>query len=336
MSLTRRAALAATIFAPSVLRVSRAAAAEYNLKFASENVDSHPGIVRTRQASDKIRELTQGRVEIRVFPNSQLGSAQEMLSQIRSGAVDFYPAAAAGLSALVSTAGISSIGFAFANYEQVWRAMDGRLGQLIRQEIAKTRTIFAQNAMWDNGFRQITNSRRPIVSPDDLRGLKLRVPIAKLYTSMFEALGAAPTALSIAELYTSLQTKLVDGQENPLAIIDFYKFYEVQKFCSISNHMWDGWWVLTNRRSWEKLPSDLQKIVAGALDEAAVAMRVDLAKIGDGLVDRLKSRGLTINTIDDLSGFRDMLQKSGFYGDWRKQYGEELWLALESVTGKLG
>ena len=130
--------------------------------------------------------------------------------------------------------------------------MDGQLGSVIRREIAKA-GIFAFEAMWDNGFRQITNSARPIEQPGDLKGMKLRVPLAPLYTSMFSAFGASPTGLSIAELYTSLQTKLVDGQENPLPIIDLYKFYEVQKFCSLTNHMWDGWWVLGNQRSWARL-----------------------------------------------------------------------------------
>lgn len=335
MSISRRALIAGAVFGPTIIRSGQTHAAEFTYKFATENPDTHPGVVRMREASDALREKTQGRVEIRVFSNSQLGSAQEMLTQIRTGAVDFYPAAAAGLSALVPVASISSIGFAFESYDQVWKAMDGQLGALIRSEIAKTRSVFAQESMWDNGFRQITNSRQPIEKPEDLKGLKLRVPLAKLYTSMFEALGAAPTAISIAELYTSLQTKLVDGQENPLSIIDFFKFYEVQKFCSISNHMWDGWWILTNKRSWDRMPSDIQLVVATALNEAAKKMRADLVKINDSVSHRLKDRGLRINTIADQALFREALSKSGFYTEWRKSYGDEAWLALEVAAGKL-
>lgn len=336
MSINRRALIAGAVSGAAILRFGRADAAEFTYKFATENPDTHPGVMRMREASDALREKTQGRVEIRVFSNSQLGSAQEMLTQIRTGAVDFYPAAAAGLSALVPIASISSMGFAFESYDQVWKAMDGALGAIIRGEIAKTKTIFAQEAMWDNGFRQITNSREPIEKPDNLKGLKLRVPIAKLYTSMFEALGAAPTAISIAELYTSLQTKLVDGQENPLPIIDFFKFYEVQKFCSVSNHMWDGWWILTNKRSWDRMPADIQPLVTTYLNEAAKNMRADLVKINGSVTDRLKERGLRINTITEQAPFREALRKGGFYAEWRKTYGDEAWLALEAAAGKLG
>jgi TRAP-type transport system periplasmic protein len=334
--LNRRTVLTGAIAIPAVAGLGRPAkAAKFSMKFASELVDTHPGILRTREAADAIRRDTQGEIDIRVFPNSQLGSAQEMLSQIRNGAVDFYPAAAAGLSALVPVASISSLGFAFTSYDQVWSSLDGKLGELIRGEIAKTNAIIAMDAMWDNGFRQITNSVRPITQPADLKGIKLRVPLAQMYTSMFAALGAAPTAISIAELYTSLQTKLVDGQENPLVIIDLFKFYEVQKYCSVTNHMWDGWWVLANRRSWDRMPPDVRKVVAEHLNKAALAMRGDVAKLNAGVTDSLIKTGLLINTLSDTSAFRRVLSEAGFYATWRKTYGADAWSTLELTSGSL-
>jgi len=333
--LTRRAIVGVAVAMPALILGRPAKAAKFSLKMGCDLVDTHPGVIRSREAADAIRRETQGDVDIRIFPNNQLGSAQEMLSQIRNGAVDFYPAAAAGLSALVPVAGISSLGFAFSGYDQVWTSLDGKLGEFIRGEIAKTNSIIALDAMWDNGFRQITNSVRPIETPADLKGIKLRVPIAPMYTSMFAALGAAPTGLSIAELYTSLQTKLVDGQENPLVIIDLYKFYEVQKYCSLTNHMWDGWWILVNQRSWERMPPELRNTVAGHLNEAARAMRADVAKLNDGVTERLTKHGLAINKIADTSVFRQALRESGFYSKWRETYGAEAWSALESTTGPL-
>jgi TRAP-type C4-dicarboxylate transport system substrate-binding protein len=172
-------------------------------------------------------------------------------------------------------------------------------------------------------------------SPADLKGLKLRVPLAPLYTSMFSALGAAPTGLSVAELYTSLQTKLVDGQENPLSIIDIYKYYEVQKFCSVTNHMWDGFWLLANRRSWDRISDQARPIVAKNLNAATLTMRTDVAKLTAGAADRLRQHGMAVNVVADKAPFRGILTDAGFYTTWRKTYGEEAWGELESTVEPL-
>src|SRR6202023_101996 len=124
--------------------------------------------------------------------------------------------------------------------------------------------------IWDNGFRQITTSTKPIVTPADLQGMKIRVPVSALWTSLFKSLGASPTGINFAEVYSALQTKLVDGQENPLAIIYAAKLYEVQKYCSLTNHMWDGWWFLANKAAWDKVPATIQEIVAKRINEAAL------------------------------------------------------------------
>ena len=333
---TRRTVLRGALAVPALIGLGgNARAAKFNLKFASEMVDTHPAIIRTREAADAIRRETQGEVDIRIFPNAQLGSGQEMLTQIRTGAVDFYPAAAAGLSGLVPVASISSLGFAFSGYDQVWAAMDGKLGAFIREEIAKTGAVLALEAMWDNGFRQITNNTRPIERPDDLKGIKLRVPQAAMYTSIFAAMGASPAALSVAELYTALQTKLVDGQENPLLIIDLYKYYEVQKYCSLSNHMWDGFWILANKRAWERIPADMRQIVADRLNGAARAMRTDVLDMNKGVSERLEKTGLAINPVADRPAFRKALSDAGFYATWRKSYGADAWSVLEATSGPL-
>ena len=113
--------------------------------------------------------------------------------------------------------------------------------------------------IWDNGFRQTTSSTKPINGPDDYKGFKIRVPVSPLWTSMFKAFDASPASINFSEVYSALQTKIVEGQENPLALISTAKLYEVQKYCSLTNHMWDGFWFLANRRAWEALPEDIQR-----------------------------------------------------------------------------
>jgi tripartite ATP-independent transporter DctP family solute receptor len=188
--------------------------------------------------------------------------------------------------------------------------------------------------MWDNGYRQITSSTHPIATPDDLKGFKIRVPVSPLWTSMFKAFGAAPASININEAYSAMQTRIVEGQENPLALIDLYKFYEVQKFVSLSNHMWDGFWTLANGRVWAALPKDLQEVVERNLNEAARLERADVAALNASLQGALSQKGMGFNNTD-AEQFRAALRKAGFYAEWKEKYGAEAWAVLESQVGAL-
>src|SRR5262249_40513705 len=153
------------------------------------------------------------------------------------------------LSTLIPSTSLTGVGFAFTSYDKVWAAMDGEVGNFIRRNIEKVNLV-PFDAVWDNGFRQITSSTHPIQSPEDLKNFKIRVPVVPLWVSMFTAFGAAAVSIPLNEAYSALQTKIADGQENPLALIESAKFYEVQKYCSLTNHAWDGFWLLANGRAW--------------------------------------------------------------------------------------
>ena len=336
MNMTRRTVLRSTALATSLavpMHSVFAQKAEFNYKYANNLPISHPMNIRAKEMADAIRTETNGRVDIQIFPNNQLGSDTDVLSQLRSGGVEFFTLSGLILSTLVPASSISGVGFAFSDYASVWKAMDGDLGAYIRQQIAKANLV-AMDKIWDNGFRQITSSSRPIATPQDLKGLKIRVPVSPLWTSMFKALEAAPTSINFAEVYSALQTKIVDGQENPLAIIATAKLYEVQKYCSLSNHMWDGFWFLANRRAWEKLPADLQTIVAKHINGAAVKERADVAELNANLQQELAGKGMTFNQPNGTL-FRDQLRKAGFYSEWKAKYGDEAWALLERSAGKL-
>ena len=334
MPITRRrlagGAAALPLFA---IRSRPAGAAEFSYKFTNNLPVAHPLNVRAQEAVDRIAKGTDGRVELRIFPNNQLGSDTDTLSQLRSGAVEFFTLSGLILSTLVPPASINGLGFAFKDYDQVWAAMDGRLGAFVRGEISK-RGLLAMDRMWDNGFRQTTTGTKPVRSPDDLRGMKLRVPPSPLWTSMFVALGAAPASINFSEVYSALQTRVVDGQENPLAVIETAKLYEVQKFCSLTNHMWDGFWFLANRRAWDRLPKDAQEVVARELNQSALDERADVAKLNAGLQDKLAGAGLQFNPVDP-AAFRQALARGGFYTEWRGKYGEDAWRVVEESVGAL-
>jgi tripartite ATP-independent transporter DctP family solute receptor len=338
MRISRRQLLtaASTAFAGGAIGrpfIARAQQAEFSYKYANNLPETHPMNIRAREMAAAIKAESNGRVDIQIFPSSQLGSDTDTLSQVRSGGVEFFTLSGLILSTLVPAASINGIGFAFPDYATVWKAMDGELGAYVRAQIAKANLI-AMEKIWDNGFRQTTSSTKPINTPDDLRGFKIRVPVSPLWTSMYKAFDASPASINFNEVYSALQTKVVEGQENPLAIISTAKLYEVQKYCSLTNHMWDGFWFLANRRAWERLPQDVRPIVAKHINVAGEREREDVAKLNASLQDELAAKGLVFNRPAS-APFRDKLRQAGFYTEWRSKFGDEAWAILERAVGKL-
>jgi len=333
---TRRRLLAAggsMLVASGMSPNARAQQPQWTYKYANNLPEAHPMNVRAREMAAAIKQETNGRFDLQIFPSSQLGSDTDTLSQIRSGGVEFFTLSGLILSTLVPAASINGMGFAFSDYDTVWKAMDGDLGAYIRAQIAKANLI-AMEKIWDNGFRQTTTSTKPIQTPGDFRGMKLRVPVSPLWTSMFKALDASPASINFNEVYSALQTKIVDGQENPLAIISTAKLYEVQKYCSLTNHMWDGFWFLANQRAWQSLPDDVRTIVAKHINAAGLKERDDVAKLNANLQQDLTAKGLVFNRPDP-AVFRDKLRAAGFYTEWKGKYGDEAWSLLEKSVGKL-
>jgi tripartite ATP-independent transporter DctP family solute receptor len=336
MKITRRGLLSAAsaALASSALSKPAGAAAEFEFKLGINTPDDHPLTLRLTEAAKAIGTQSSGRLNVAVFPNSQLGGDPEMLSQVRAGGIELLAAPSMTLSTLVPLSGLPSIGFAFRSYDQVWAAMDGGVGDVVRDAIGKA-GIVPMKKVWDNGFRQITSSSsRQLNSVDDLRGFKIRVPVTALLTSLFSGLGALPSSISVSELYSSLQTHIVEGQENPLAQISTNKFYEVQKYCALSNHCWSGYWIVANRRALASLPADLLDIVNNNFDAAAIKERADLLEMDRVMQADLIAMGMIFNKPDPVQ-FRAALVKSGFYTQWQKTYGTEAWSRLEQYTGPL-
>jgi len=320
---------AAAVGAP----LSAFAAKKFRYKYANNLTPTHPMNKRAHEMARAIEEETHGEFKLQIFPNSQLGSDTETLNQLRSGAVQFFTLSGLILQTLVPDAAISGIGFAFPDYDSVWKAMDGKLGAFIRGKI-EAHDLVVMEKIWDNGFREVTTSTKPIVTPADFHDLKIRVPVSPLWTSMFKALGSAPTSINFNEVYSALQTKVVDAQENPLAIIQTAKLYEVQKYCSLTNHMWDGFWFLGNKDAWNRLPKDIQTVVSKHINEAGMLERTDVAALNDELQKKLTAEDMKFNTPDP-KPIREALRKGGFYAEWKKKFGDDAWAVLEGSVGTL-
>jgi TRAP-type transport system periplasmic protein len=333
---TRRAFLAsgtAALGAAAGIPGIAGGAAALRLKCANIMPADHPLNVCLREAGERIRERTDGRVELAVYPASQLGNDADMLSQLRAGGIDLFAQSGLILSTLVPVAAISGIGFAFADYGKVWAAMDGALGKHVARAFEKV-DLVAFDRVWDNGFRQILSIAKPIRTPDDLRGVKLRVPPSPLWTAMFKAFGAAPVSIPWGETYSALQNRVADGLENPLAGIYLARMHEVGRYLSTTRHMWDGFWIVANRRSLEALTPALRDIVTGAVNDAALAQRADLERLNVELKGRLTAAGIVFVEADP-DAFRRKLQQSGFYAEWKTRMGPETWGLLEATAGKL-
>ena len=338
LRVSRRSLLksSAIIAAGSLLKspAIHAQAAPLKLKFGNDLPATHSVNVRLKEAIEAIGTETNGQLAISLFPNNQLGSDTDMMTQLRSGALELATMPGTVLSTLIPTASLTGVGFAFTNYDKVWAAMDGEVGKFIRGNIEKVGLVPFE-AVWDNGFRQITSSTRPINTPDDLKNFKIRVPVVPLWVSMFSALGAAPVSIPLNEAYSALQTKIADGEENPLALIESAKFYEVQKFCSLTNHAWDGFWLLSSARIWKTVPQDAQKVMQKHFNAAAKKQRDDIVQANAEYQKTLESKGLTFNTTQ-ADAFQATLAKTSFYKDAKTKFGDEGWSLLQKYAGNIG
>jgi tripartite ATP-independent transporter DctP family solute receptor len=320
---------AALIAAPLVSRYAHAA--EYQLKIGSDTPPAYAMNVRIKEAIGRVKTRTNGRVDMNLFPNSQLGS--DMLNQVHSGSLDFFLSSSQLAVPLVPACALPGLAYGLKDSTAAFKALDGDVGAYLRGQMEKT-GLFAMPTIMQGGWRQII-SNKPIKTPDDLVGFKIRVPISPMWVSQFKALGASPTPISINELYTALQTKVVDGAENYPSLLYAMRLYEIQKYMSVTNHMWDGYWVLGNVKTWAAVPKDLQQIITEEFATSALAQREDMVKVDAAVPDQMKKAGITFIE-PDRGQFRDKLKQAGYYAEWREKFGPQAWSLLEKYAGPLG
>ena len=310
-----------------------ASAAEFTYKLATPTPPTAPVTLRALDAATRINRDSGGRIEIQVYPNQELGGDLELLTQVRLGAVEFYTTGNTNLASLVPAAGLDSLPFIFSSYDDAWRASDGAMGKYVRAEILKT-GLFPFEKTWDAGFRQIVSSLRPIVSPDDLKGLRIRVPSSPVLIALFKTLGASPTPLSYKDIYPSLQTHLIDAVDTGYTIVESGKLYEVLKYASETNHVWTGDSIVGNLAAWQRLPQKLRDIIERRFDEAALMERSDQRSSEVSSLGQLRKQGLIYNKAD-LPALRTVIRRAGLYAQWRSSFGTDAWAALEKSVGTL-
>jgi tripartite ATP-independent transporter DctP family solute receptor len=334
MTLDRRAFVAAAAASLAAAASPARAQATFHFKLGHNTPDGQAHSVRAKQMAAEIARETHGRLTIDVFGNAVLGTDSAMLSQTRSGALQIVLTAGAYLGAIAPIVQIDSVPFAFTTADDAVRAFEGELGTLIRADILERSGLVALPGSWDTGFRQVASGTKPIRDPDDFDGFKIRVPPAKIFVDTFKTLGASPASLNFSELYVAAQTHLVDGLESPLDFIEYSRFFEVTKYLSLTNHMWNTRWMLVNGDAWKSLPADLQHALGRASATYAALAHRDTEALDTVLVDKLRRRGMTVNTTN-----RDAFKRklgAAFYERWRDTFGPKAWALLQRATGPLG
>jgi len=243
-----------------------------------------------------VEKATKGNVIIKVYPSGQLGNEKDMVEGLAMQTIDGGLIGGGSFQPIEPKAGIEALPYAWPTHEAAYKAYDGELGKMLLAALEKKGVVGL--SWWENGFRNITNNKRPIVKPADLKGIKIRVTPDKMRLDTFNTLGATPMPISFGELYSALQQGVVDGQENPYAIIYSNAFYEVQKYLSISNHIWGSALLCVNKSVWSKLSAADQKTVLKLAAKWCKTQRKMTQKDEDACLAKLKAKGMKVNKID--------------------------------------
>lgn len=323
------AAAGISIFTPRF-----AHAAEFEMREVHNQPIDSPLHRRMVQLWDAVAMETHGRVHVTILPDSgEKEGIKNPLPLLQSGELEFFTLAGNGLSALVPAADVQATPFAFRDPAQVYGAIDGDLGDYLREEIRAKGLYLLPAGCFENGIHQLTSSVRPIRSAADIRGLKLRVPGSKLYQDFFRSLGADVHTLNLNRTHDALKAGEIDSQDDPWDDVEFLKLYEFQKYGSQTNHSWSGYNTLANLKRWQSMPADIQRSIETNTRKYVALQRADTDKLNSELRATLTRHGMQFNDADRAS-FKPALAE--FYPRWRDYIGRRAWDLLVSHTGPLG
>jgi TRAP-type transport system periplasmic protein len=289
-----------------------------------------PTARRASEMAEAINRETGGEFHLDVFPESRLGPDPQMFADLRAGKLEFFMAGAT-LGGVAPTSALPLLPFAFTESKAVFAALDGALGDRIRNELAAN-GLHAFRHCWQNGFHHLTTSVRPVHNAEDLVGLKFRSPGGAIAADFFKALGADAGMVPFSGMYEALQARQFDGQSDPLGVVLSLKLYEVQSYLSLTAHWWSGFTMLANAAAWTALPRPVQDVVERNAEKFALLQRDDVEKVNAAGAEELARRGMQVNTADTAS-FR--MRLGDFYKSWREKADPEMWRLLESYAGEI-
>lgn len=300
----------------AILLIPGAALAKVSLKLGHTGAPNHHYHLTCEQFVDAVKKRSNGEIDIKLFPSDQLGNQRQLVEGAQLGTVDMVLTSDSQLSSFIDVFGALNLPFLFRDIDHVAKAMDGAVGDFFSKESEKKGLIIL--GYWENGFRHVSNSKRPIEKIENLKGLKIRTPNSQVTLASFKALGALPTPMSFGEIYSALQLGTVDGQENPIAHILTQKWYEVQKYFSLTNHQHNVEPLCMSKIIFDTLKPEYQKIL---LEEGKNFAAVSRKMVVDDEAKQLEElkKLIAVNTVEDSKPFQDACKP--VYEDARKKYG---------------
>ncbi|MCX8003931.1 MAG: TRAP transporter substrate-binding protein [Burkholderiaceae bacterium] len=278
------------------LAAGSAAAQQIKLTLGHGAAVGNPRHEAAVKFAEVLKQKSNGRIEVQVSPSAQLGDDAAMVTALRTGALDISANSQGAVANTVPEYAAFGMPFLFSSLPQAWKLLDGPLGQELAKKTEDKGMVVL--GYWDNGIRHMTTSKKPILKPEDLKGLKMRTPPDAVTVDIMQALGAEAQQIKFAELYVALQQGVVDGQENPLMNIHASKLYEVQKFISLTGHKYEMTPFLMSKRTWDRLSEADRKLVREAAAEATALQRKLSQEADEKLIVDLKGRGVQIDTVD--------------------------------------
>ncbi len=292
---------------------------KWELKAGHVAASSHPMNTELITMAKQIEEKTKGRVKISVFPEATLGGEREMLEGAKLGTMDIVLATTAVTGNFDPKMKIFDLPFLFKDREQAIKVLDGPIGQQLLDGMSSQGLVGL--SFWENGFRNLTNSKRPIEKPADIKGLKIRTMENPIHLDAWKALGASPTPMAFAEVFTALQQGTIDGQENPLAIISTSRLYEVQKYVALTKHNYSPMVLIISKKVWDAFPDDIKAIFKEQAMSNAKVERQMLKEADEKYIADMKKFG-TVITTPDTTPFREMVKP--VYDKYSKDIGEDI------------
>jgi tripartite ATP-independent transporter DctP family solute receptor len=293
-----------------------AALAKISLKLGHTGAPNHHYNLTCEKFAEAVNKKSNGEIEIKLFPSDQLGNQRQLVEGAQLGTVDMVLTSDSQLSSFIDVFGVLNLPFLFRDIDHVAKTMDGKEGEVFSKEAEKKGIVIL--GYWENGFRHVSNSKRPIEKLEDLKGLKIRTPNSQVTLASFKALGALPTPMSFGEIYSALQLGTVDGQENPIAHILTQKWYEVQKYFSLTSHQHNVEPLCMSKIVFDSLKPEYQKILREEAKTHAAVSRGMVTAAEGGQLEELKTK-IAVNAIADLKPFQDACKS--VYDDARKKYG---------------
>jgi tripartite ATP-independent transporter DctP family solute receptor len=289
----RRATLVAALVGASSLAFAQSAV---KLTLGHGAAPGNPRHEASVKFADLVKARSNGRIEVQVSPSAQLGDDAAMVTALRTGALDMSANSQGAVSNVVPEYAAFGMPFLFSELPQAWRVLDGPVGRELADKSVEKGLIVL--GYWDNGIRHMSNSKKPITKPEDLKGMKMRTPPDAVTVDIMQALGAEAQQIKFSELYVALQQGVVDGQENPLMNIHASKLFEVQKFISLTSHKYEMTPFLMSKRTWDKLSEADRKIVTDAAKEATALQRKMSQDADATLIADLRAKGIRIDVAD--------------------------------------